>query len=110
MHPPYEDSNDIKSVAVREGGVSTLCSKDFLIIIICILKWWNWAGPNVHEGLIITTLLLDYSIIHDFLIMPAVLNWFLCRWQWTVAPKFWIYTAWLRVKPTRVVKLESRSL
>lgn len=38
MHPPYGDSNDIKSVAVREEGVSTLCSKDFLIIIICILK------------------------------------------------------------------------
>lgn len=48
MHPPDGDSYDIKSVAVREEGVSTLCSKDFLIIIICILKWWNWAGPNVH--------------------------------------------------------------
>lgn len=40
-------------------------------------SYWLWkprAGPNGHQGLIMTTLLLAYSIIHDFLITAAIRN------------------------------------
>lgn len=40
-----------------------------------IMRLWKpRAAPNGHRGLIMTTLLLAYSIIHDFLITAAIRN------------------------------------
>lgn len=62
-----------------------------------IMRLWKpRAAPNGHQGLIMTTLLLAYSIIHDFLITAAIRNGgeegaggYICgglacrrRWQW----------------------------
>lgn len=77
--PQKRKDKDIRVIVMGVESRSVQCGltvrEPCAITASYIMRLWKLrAAPNGHRGLIMTTLLLAYSIIHDFLITAAIRN------------------------------------